>query len=87
MGNKNLTINGKEYSFLSRNFTTNSKNEKIQVEVYEYVAKGDVKHAYLMCKVPENYDFVDVQSLSDDCLKRMLESNEEVRITESDLRK
>lgn len=82
MENKTLIISGKKYRFLGRTFSENEKGEKTQTEGYETITETGVERAYLTCIVPQNYEYVATESLSDKCLKKMLESDAAVRIDE-----
>ncbi len=74
MKNKNLTINGKTYVFLEQQVRKLSNGKRLQITDYQVeLEDGSFDYPALVCEIPENYEYLPMENLNEDCLKRMLD--------------
>ncbi len=74
-----LLIDGKEYEFLEQTIKELPNGERLQISEYK-VKKEDGTFSYpsLACKVPKGFEYLELSSLNEDCLKRLANGSTEV---------
>ncbi len=83
---KDLNFQGKHYAFLEQQVRELPNGKRVQITDYEVKnADGTYSYPAFVCEIPEGYEFLDLSSLSKDCLAKF--AHGVVKITEGDLRK
>ncbi len=82
---KDLEFQGLKYKFLEQKVSTLPNGKRVQLTQYKVeLEDGSYEYPAFVCEVPGNYDYVDLSSLSKDCLERFANSSFVV-LTEEDM--